>query len=459
MRMKIIFAICAALSLVVPVSGAKRGKASPAAQPAAKETLTGYSPLPAGQNRVRLWDLGKKYTYKHYWPKRQWKDRAHWKQVPYSVGAEYKFQGDCMIEGVNFWISLHSSTHDACFLYNKVDKEGTPSRHNELYRSYDGPNGLRTYCSGYVSNKVIKNTPEEIIVESTTRVRYRRGYPDFPVQITTRYRVLAGKPWVEIFPVKMASEQGMHGESRIHISPEAMPDGSDFVADAWKNPPDKSVYHPHTSRMLLDLIMDDDCIWAMMWKTTGKIPTNKQDPYFYTRARSDNCKGGYPAGWQRIGEGASPFIFTAPFVKFRNEKIVIGVLRIGYWHYQKIGVHVRAGEKYKGKFRYAYQRRITGSPFKPGGRWWIMYPGKWRMIGCIDGKYYTQKVTITKNEVGKSDFVFNCPASGTLEYILFYLYDRTKQTPKSVFTPMDIYRQSILQKKHDSAIKNVSIRR
>jgi len=132
-------------------------------------------------------------------------------------------------------------------------------------------------------------------------------------------------------------------------------------------------------------------------------------------------------------------------------------LRIGYWHYQKIGVHVRAGEKYKGKFRYAYQRRITGSPFNPGGRWWIMYPGKWPMIGCIDGKYYTQEVTITRNEVGKSDFTFNCPAGGTLEYILFYLYDRTKQTPKSVFTPMDIYRQSILQKKHDSVLKNVSV--
>lgn len=72
-----------------------------------------------------------------------------------------------------------------------------------------------------------------------------------------------------------------------------------------------------------------------------------------------------------------------------------------------------------------------------------MYPGKWRMIGCIDGKYYTQKITVTKSDVGKSDFTFRCPAAGTLEYIVFYLYDRTDQTPKDVQTIMDIYRQAI----------------
>jgi len=435
------------VGVVIAFASIAMGQFSIAKKIVKKKLKIGYTPLPAGKQNVRLWDLGKKYTYKHYWPEKQWKDRAHWKQVPYGVDKQYKFRGDCMIEGVNFWVSLHSSTHDACFLYNKVDKEGTPSRHNELYRSFDGPDGLRTYCSGYVSNKVIKNTPEEIIVESTTQVQYRRGYPDFPVQITTLYRVLAGKPWVEIYPIKMASEQGMHGESRIHISPESLPGGGDFVADAWKNPPDKSVYHPHSSRMLLDLIMDDDCIWAMMWKTTGKIPTKVNQPYYYTRARSDNCKGGYPAGWQRIGEGTSPLIFTAPFVKFRGEKIVIGVLRIGYWHYQKVDAKVKRGQVYHGQFRYAYQRRIRGSPYRPSGRWWVIYPGKWRMIGCIDGKYYTQEVIISSDEVGKSNFTFKCPVSGKLEYIVFYLYDRTKQTPKNIYTPMDIYRQSILREK------------
>ena len=426
-----------AVNTAVPVGSAPKDLASGASQ-------VGYTPMPEGATYVRVWDLGKKYTYKHYWPTEQWADRANWTQVPYGQEENYEFQGDCMLEGPNFWVSLHSSTNDACFLYNKVDQWGTPSRHNEMYRSYDGPDGLRTYCSGYEYNKIIRNEIGDIIVESATRVRYRKNWPDFPVQIVNRYRVQACKPWLEIYPITMASEQGMHGESRIHISPDSLSGGQDFLADSWKNPPSQSVYHPHTSRMLLDLIMDDDCIWAMMWKTVGKIPPSSH-PYYNTRSRSDNCSGGYPAGWQRIGEGTSPLIFTAPFVKYRDEKMVIGVLRIGHWHYQKINAAVQANQDYTGQFRYAYQRRVTGSPFSPGGRWWPMYPGKWRMIGRINGQYYTQEKTVTQADVGQSNFTFHCPAAGTLEYIVFYLYDRTDQTPRNLHTLMDIYRTGALE--------------
>ncbi len=412
---------------------------APPPPPPAGATI-GYKPMPKGANFVRVWDLGKKYTYKHYWPKKQWEDRANWIQVPYGKTADYKFRGDCMLEGPNFWMSLHASGHDACFLYNKTDAEGTPSRHNEMYRSYDQPGGLRTYCGSYEYNKIIKNERGDIIVESKTKTRTRKGVGVF---LINRYRVQAGKPWLEIEPMnEMVSEQGMHGESRIHISPESLPGGQDFLADAWKNDPPKSIYHPHTSRMLLDLIMDDDCIWAMMWKTTGKIPSSHKHPYFEHRSRSDNCRGGYPAGWQRIGEGKSPLILTSPFVKYRKEKMVLGVLRIGHWHYQKIGAAVQADKDYKGQFKYAYLRKVKSSPFSTGKRWWPMYPGKWRMIGCVDGKYHTQKITVTKDDVGKSEFTFRSPLAGTLEYVVFYLYDRTDQTPKDVFTIMDIYRQS-----------------
>ena len=398
---------------------------------------------------VRVWDLMEKYTYKHYWPTEQWADRAQWVQVPYGEAEDYEFVGDCMLEGPNFWVSLHSSTYDACFLYNKVDTAGKPGRHNEMYRSYDGPDGLRTYCSGYEYNRIIKNESDDIIVESATQVRYRDGWPNFPVQIINRYRVQGSKPWLEIYPISMASEQGMHGESRIHISPEAQSNGQDFLADSWRTPTDTSVYHPlDTSKMLLDLIMDDDCIWSMMWKTVGRIPSNLipyNAQYYYTRSRSDNCTGGNPAGWQYIGEGTSPLIFTAPFVKYRQEKMVIGVNRIGYWHYQKIDAAVQAGQAYNGQFYNPYTRQVTGSPFLPGGSWWPMYPGKWRMIGRVGSRYYTQQVTVTAADVGKTTFSFTSPASGTLEYIVFYLYDRTDETPKDVYTLMDIYRIGALE--------------
>lgn len=251
------------------------------------------------------------------------------------------------------------------------------------------------------------------------------------------------KPYLEIHPAnEMCSEQGMHGESRIHISPESLPGGGDFLADSWKHPPDKSVYHPHTGRMLLDLVMDDDCIWALMWKTTGRIP-GPDHPYFCTRSRSDNCRGGWPAGWQRIGEGKSPLIFTAPFVKYRKEKLVLGVLRIGCWHYQKIDSDVEKDAEFTIKWKCVHARAIAGSPFKAGGAWWPMYAGKWRLISRINGEYHTTRVTVAKKDVGGKELTFKAPSGGKLEYVVFYIYDRTEETPESLWTIRDIYRDAI----------------
>lgn len=39
-------------------------------------------------------------------------------------------------------------------------------------------------------------------------------------------------------------------------------------------------------------------------------------------------------------------------------------------------------------------------------------------------------------------FTFHSPVKGTLDYLLMYLWDRTDKTPKSVWTPMDVYRET-----------------
>ena len=40
-------------------------------------------------------------------------------------------------------------------------------------------------------------------------------------------------------------------------------------------------------------------------------------------------------------------------------------------------------------------------------------------------------------------FTFRSPGDGKLDYVLLYLWDRTAKTPRSVWTPMDVYRQAI----------------
>lgn len=72
----------------------------------------GYSPLKAGT--VRIWDANNKYTMKHY-DMRAWPKRVDWSQAPYGV-TDYVLQGEALLEGENFWVSLHSSPHDAVFV-------------------------------------------------------------------------------------------------------------------------------------------------------------------------------------------------------------------------------------------------------------------------------------------------------------------------------------------------------
>ena len=390
----------------------------------------GYRSLKEGT--VRIWDANKKYTMKHY-DMRAWKDRTRWSQVPHGL-TEHKFRGDCILEGPNFWVSLHSSRHDAVFLYAKTDDQGTPGRHNELYRVFDTPTGLRNYGGGSQLCRILKNTPQEAIVYSEA-IAYQRG--GFATTVATTYRVRAGKPWLEVRPVKQADEQGMHGESRFVLAPEANEDGSDFVDDSLKRPANYVCRVPDGAKMLLDLIMDDDTIWLL---TAREVPRGTRLNWPGTRFYATNAPGGWHAGWSRVGEGECDRVWTAPFALFAGQPVYIGVLRIGYWHYQRVGENVTRGLPVTLNWRVAYTRQIRSSPFKPGGTWRPLYPGKWRLVAHISGRNYTVPVLITPRQVGSTSLTFESPATGELEYVLFYLYDRTEETPRELFTPMDILR-------------------
>jgi len=40
-------------------------------------------------------------------------------------------------------------------------------------------------------------------------------------------------------------------------------------------------------------------------------------------------------------------------------------------------------------------------------------------------------------------FTFHSPVKGTLDYLLMHLWDRTEKTPATVWTPMDVYRETV----------------
>jgi hypothetical protein len=61
----------------------------------------------------------------------------------------------------------------------------------------------------------------------------------------------------------------------------------------------------------------------------------------------------------------------------------------------------------------------------------------------MDGRCYTVPIPATAAQTASPSLTFDSPATGQLEYVLFYLYDRTEETPKQVWTPMDLYREVI----------------
>ncbi len=68
------------------------------------------------------------------------------------------------------------------------------------------------------------------------------------------------------------------------------------------------------------------------------------------------------------------------------------------------GAQATRGEAVQVDWRVAYERQVRGSPFKPGGPWHPLCPGK-------------------------------------LECVLFSLCGRTPETPKEIVTPFDICRE------------------
>jgi hypothetical protein len=425
----------------------------------AENTLAGYQPLTTVA--VRLWDLGKAYGKGLSMGFVGWKDRAQWRPIPYGTVPE-KVENDVALEGPAFFFNItwrSDSYISGPVLYRKPDPtDPDEPRHNLLYRGWYANGGIWEGGGNLDYIRVMKNTPEEVVVRSRGR---KGGRDPASTGVEADYGVKAGKPWFEITPVNQCTWIGMHGESRFAICPEAEADGSDYVYDALPIRGDKDGrlgYEDHERplkcRMLFDFVMDDDNLWAMMLtpadpdadKDTNRMSPPIRKQRFLLSVQVD----GYNGGWSFVGEGPCKQVVSAPYGVFLGRKIVIGHLRVGYWHYQKIDAEVQKGQDFTIAWKYVYERTVKGSPFKTGEAWWPLYPGAWRLVARIGGAYHTLPITVGKEAVGKRELTFVAPAAGKLEYVLFYFYDRTADTPQSLYTPMDVYNEAVLGKPREA---------
>ena len=374
---------------------------------------------------VVLWDTGEIYRVKHT-DLRQYKNRANWKQVPYGAGKDFKFKGAAVLENKYLFLYFDYNNKDAIFMYPKLD--GKPAFSNELYKRPG-----RGHGTSYA--KVIKCSYDEIIVEHKA--------DDGDNACVSLHRMVPNKPWIEFRAVKVIKTQGIHGKTRIDIVP--IEGGNDYVIDSLRFP--KAYYHParkvKESKMVLCL--HESIKYPFMWVFT--FPSlQRADPYI-------TCDSGHgprtdaftwyagkvtipkhwfsEPNWPKRSWGCIASTH-AHFGKDSTEPVVLGALPFWRgWNREELGIPVKAGEVYK-------------SNWKPP------FPGHWRMTIRIAEKKYTMgwkydgktrfKAKYYSKDVYDGNFSFKIPEDGILDYVLMYIYDRTKETPPEVFTPMDQYR-------------------
>jgi len=383
----------------------------------------------AGPPAVRIWDAGK--HFQDFWDAfaNSFKNRRIWKQVPHG-NAAHEFQGDAVLETPFFYISFNANSQDELHV-----KKGESTLWRNVFYECHYPGrvqvgGTKEYLGGPDSVKILRNTPEDVVVEHHGKAG-RRHYP-----MVFRYRIVKGKPWVEVTPVRNAHMLGIHGKARMALA--VVEGGNDYVVDSLRDPDD--LYVPPRGRLVICFF--ESVKHPFMWVLT--FPSFERAKTYF------NCDSGPKGDTMRCDPGTRggltiprkwPGCITATYARFGNQKEPVVEGALAYWH--------------------NWYREHPDKPIKKGETWtspWKPpYPGRWRMTARVAERRYDQgfkydgKTTFParyfSKDVHGGQFTFTSPADGHLDYVLMYMYDRTEATPTEVLTPMDQYRWTVEQDK------------
>ena len=302
---------------------------------------------------VRLWDTGKTYTEKYPCPQ-AYKDRANWVQVPYGT-TDYGPRGDLMLEGESFYLFLFTNKDDSVEMMTKLGTDDF--KPNELYKVHQDERGLRNFGMGTMKGKVrvLKNTPEEIVVEHAGEGR-RHGKPE---PIVTTYRILAGKPWLGVKPVERVNQQGMHGKSRMCAFVKR--EGEDFILDSKREPfsGEVNVPAPEGTIGIINFNRGYRGDYDFMWFVTFPPGAEKHpltylgfhaDPFWEDPPRPDRPSVG--AQYAYLGEGGV-------FIASLNDK--------DNWKREDVGREIQEGETCTTRFK-------------------APCPGEWKLVARLAGE-------------------------------------------------------------------------
>lgn len=359
---------------------------------------------------VVLWDTNKRYIEKSPFSDAL-ADRENWTRVPHGV-TEYTFEGDAMAENDHFFLFLFSNDEDSPSLAAKTH-EGRAWA-NEIYKVHD--TGYRNFGMGNMWVRIVQNTGSELIIQSAEK-GMRFGDP--PVPITTQYTI-TDRPWLDIRPVENVNQQGQHDKRRLagFLFGDA---SNDVILDAEKHGEFEENVYPSAGCLgilIFHRYNNEENDFDFMWFMTYP-PGAEENELTYAGIH-------YPDPyWEWDCKPCEPSI-GATYV-YLEEKVIIGVLHYeNNWKREDVNQPISSGEPYTTSF---------AAP----------YGGVWRVAAVFSDEDWEITEPVSEIEVDAGEhFVFTSPRDGTLEYLVIYLVDSTDETPPDIYTPMDVFRETIL---------------
>jgi len=314
------------------------------------------------------------------------KDKSKWAHVPVDASKDYRFKGDCVVENEHLWLYLPEGKKSAASLWGKTG-DGSP-RGIALYE-YDEE---AQRSSGPRSIRILRNANHEAIVECATRTLQGRT-------IKVEYHVLSGKHWIEAKAVENAGRLGIGIKSQLVIVPNEF--GEDFICDSLKQKAGSALSLPRDN-LVIALNCDGNFTSVLTYPSADQA-----GDILIGRDQAVNNHG------QRV----FPSI-TAVNARFKGKSIFVGLLHHrDNWYYERINKVYSASGQYVSD-------------------WSAPYPGTWRLVGRIGGRYRV-------NDASGGHFIFACSWSGMFDYLFMYMYARTGDTSACIVTPMDMYRETL----------------
>ncbi len=396
----------------------------------AEKVRVGYTPLKAGT--VRIWDTNKRYEKKRP-AGRCMKDKPKWSPVPFGK-TDYKPTGDLVFENDYFFLFCFTNKEDAVSLIAKLAGTNGGVVDNEIYKVFQTKRGRRDFGHGTIGDpKILKYTEKEILIEHSGKAR-RSDEP-----VTTTYRIQGDKCWLEVKPVHYVNQQGLHGKVRICAFLNSESD--EYILDGkratWPGRENNRLAKSDTIGIIN--FHRGRKPHGLMWFMTAP-PGFEKSKLTYLGHHSDRY-------WEDEFPPHDRPSCGAQYARLKDKVIIAVLNRKGHWEREDVLKPITAGGTYTTQFK---------APF----------PGRWRLIGfVVQEKNYKPRPRVTSSKIPDSfrtpikgkyhyntveikkageNFTFKSPVAGTIDYLLIYLRDRTKNTPKDVFTPMGVYRQAIL---------------